>query len=743
MIQVVNPGANLSFNNVVYGYVYPPSYNGVLTKSGSGTLTLGGSVNNSTLTVAVQQGALVLAKLGSGTAHAASAINGVSPGALLQMGGIANGDPNGGGQINGGVNNMNGTFDFNGMSEGLLGLNGTGTVTNNAASTTSVMTFGYVPGGSTSGGSDAFAGVIADGQGVMALAVSGGGLLALSRLQHVLRSDHDRGGTLVLAAPSAASPNSNYNVNANNGLLFGSGVTAGTIGGLSGSGNVALTSSDGLPVSLSVGANNASAAYSGVLSGSGQLIKQGSGLLALSGNNAYMGPTTVAAGTLAVNGEAVNSAVSVNSGGVLMGTGTVAGLIHVLSGGALAPGYGAMGAGTLFAGNLTFDSGGILDYTLASAPGNSSYLNVAGNVALNGGVTLNISAGAGGLGLGTYPLIGGYSALTGTPSAALTIGACPSSLAGDVFSFTSAGSVIDLVISGSITPVNGQWNVNGSGTWSSSGNWTGSVVPGVLSGTANAAVFGTVLTSGSATVTLDVSPTLASLGFNTTGANSYTLSASNGNTLTLASTAGAATISNSGGSQTIAAPLTLAGSGLSVAAWPGSALTIAGSISQTAAGALNVVGGGEVTLSGTNSYTGGTTLSNGTLQARTPSALPGYASPGNVTLAGGMLAVNVGGANEWTAANVAAVLAAATLPAGSQLGLDASDGSFTYGTNISGPQGLATLGGNALTLAGSNSYTGPTSISGGTLFQLSGSANQTLGGNIGGPGHWSRRAPAS
>ena len=77
--------------------------------------------------------------------------------------------------------------------------------------------------------------------------------------------------------------------------------------------------------------------------------------------------------------------------------------------------------------------------------------------------------------------------------------------------------------------------------------------------------------SGTATVTLDAGRSLSSLGFSTTGGASYTISPSTASTsLTLANpTTGTATISDSGGSHTIAAPIVL-GSNLSVAATTGS-----------------------------------------------------------------------------------------------------------------------------------------------------------------------------
>src|SRR5208337_2306770 len=84
-------------------------------------------------------------------------------------------------------------------------------------------------------------------------------------------------------------------------------------------------------------------------------------------------------------------------------------------------------------------------------------------------------------------------------------------------------------------------------------------------------------------------------------------------TLTLSSTAGPATVSNSGGNNTIAVPITLQ-SNLSVSASTGSFLTIAGAISESGSScSLTLSGGGELILSGSNSYTGGTNVEAGTL----------------------------------------------------------------------------------------------------------------------------------
>jgi len=118
-------------------------------------------------------------------------------------------------------------------------------------------------------------------------------------------------------------------------LLFGNGSVSGpgmnTIGGLSGSGSVLLNEtmlytggagfSNGIPVALSVGYNNASTTYSGALSGTGSLIKIGTGTLTLSGTNNYSGDTTVSAGELELAQSVAtldtNTTVTIASGATL------------------------------------------------------------------------------------------------------------------------------------------------------------------------------------------------------------------------------------------------------------------------------------------------------------------------------------------------------------------------------------------------------------------------------------------
>ncbi|WP_426880368.1 autotransporter-associated beta strand repeat-containing protein, partial [Serratia bockelmannii] len=93
--------------------------------------------------------------------------------------------------------------------------------------------------------------------------------------------------------------------------------------------------------------------YSNNISGHGGLTKEGAGILELTGANTYAGPTLVNQGRLAINGS-VTSAVSVQSGGIVGGSGTV-GSLTARRGGTVAPGNSI---GTLnVAGNVSFETG--------------------------------------------------------------------------------------------------------------------------------------------------------------------------------------------------------------------------------------------------------------------------------------------------------------------------------------------------------------------------------------------------
>ncbi|MBH2547471.1 autotransporter outer membrane beta-barrel domain-containing protein [Serratia marcescens] len=120
--------------------------------------------------------------------------------------------------------------------------------------------------------------------------------------------------------------------------------------------------------------------WSNDISGHGGLTKEGMGTLVMTGANTYAGPTLVNQGRLAVNGS-VTSAVSVQSGGIVGGSGTV-GSLTARRGGTVAPGNSI---GTLnVAGNVSFEPGS--RYAVEVGPnGQSDRIQSSGSATIGGG----------------------------------------------------------------------------------------------------------------------------------------------------------------------------------------------------------------------------------------------------------------------------------------------------------------------------------------------------------------------
>ncbi len=179
-------------------------------------------------------------------------------------------------------------------------------------------------------------------------------------------------------------------------LQLGNGGTSGSI-----TGNVANNAS------LIFNRSDA-VAFGGSISGTGAVQHNGSGSTNLTGASNYTGPTTINAGTLAVNGS-ITSAVTVNSGGTLMGAGTVGG-INAMSGGTVAPGNSI---GTLnVVGPVAFGPGSTYQVE-ANAAGQSDKIVVTGPATLTGG-TVQVLATPGNYAANTVYNILHASSVTGT-----------------------------------------------------------------------------------------------------------------------------------------------------------------------------------------------------------------------------------------------------------------------------------------------------------------------------------------
>ena len=164
---------------------------------------------------------------------------------------------------------------------------------------------------------------------------------------------------------------------------------------------------------LTLGGNNSSTTFDGVISGTGGLNKKGTGVWTVSRAQTYTGTTTITAGTLLVTGSlASGSAVTVKTGATLKGSGTVAGTVTMESGGTVGPGLSGTGIGILATGAFTFVSGSTYSVDLDGTTPTFDQLNVTGTAAL-ASATLTVASIANSANGKVYTIVNATS-VTGT-----------------------------------------------------------------------------------------------------------------------------------------------------------------------------------------------------------------------------------------------------------------------------------------------------------------------------------------
>ncbi len=470
-----------------------------------------------------------------------------------------------------------------------------------------------------------------------------------------------------------------------------------TIRALRGDGNVLLGSG-----SLTIdGAEDST--LSGVISGTGSIVKRGTSTLSLAGANTHTGGTDISGGTLQVDGSIIGTGI-VNAGGTLAGSGSAQNIL-VANGGRIAPGSGTVG--TLNIGSLRLNNSSILDFELG-LPGsiggsNNDLIEVSGDLVLDG--LLNVTD-IGGFGAGIYRLINYGGTLTDNE---LAIGFTPPGIpAADLLIQTSVNNQVNLISTAGAEL--GFWDGGnpalydngvvdgGMGTWRADGRaWT--TIDGAFNGSYNPnptfAVFGG--TAGTVTVD-DVAGAIAVDGiqFATDGylITGDSIALSNANT----------TIRVGDG--------TIAGNAMTA--------TIASVLTGTAA--LNKVDLGTLVLSGNNTYTGGTTISAGTLRLGAQERL---ADSGAVnTLAGSTFDLN--GFNE----TVASLSGAGNVTFGAG-NFTAGDVNNTLFSGImSGTGSFTKTGSGVFVLTGENTYSGGTTITSGALQIGNGGTSGSINGSI-------------
>ncbi len=706
---------------------------GALTQAGAGSLTLSGS-NTFTGGVIVNGGVIHMLNanaLGASTNSLQIEFGGVDLGGFTVTVGNLNGTTN---SVIGSsvattstlVTNGSGTSNFQGFIQDNNLIPG-GTV---ALRKTGAGTLTLSGSNNYSGGTTLSAGTLNLGN---ESALGTGGLF----IQGVSTIDNTSGAALALITNNSQAWNANFTFKGSSSLDLGSGAVF-----MGASRSIAVNSS-----TLTVGGP-----ISGATAATG-LTKTGTGTLVLLGDNDYIGATTISAGTLQLGNGGTSGSLAgtslVNSGILIVDRSTDSGLSNLISGtGKLVKN----GAGNLFLnGANTYTGGTILNgggLVLANAKALGA---VTGDLTANGG-TLDLDDNS--VTVGLLSGTGGTILNSGPGAAKLTTNSAKSGTFAGVLADGSGGGTVALEKAGAgILTLNGM-NLHTGGTILSGG--------GLNLGSANALGNGGLTISGA--VTLDntsgaplMLPNTVfenwNANFTFKGSNDLNLGAGNvmmsaTRTVNVAShtlfvdgsilgatptvgliKTGTGTLtlrgtSSYGGSTTVSAGvLDLEGGTLGAGAILNSGTVILNhssdltmSNAMSGAGLYVKRGAGLLTLTGTNTYTGGTRLEEGGIvlgNARALGAATGDLTMGSASLDlhGNNVTIGLLSGTGGSIINTVAGLAKLT---------SNSTKSGTYAGGFFDGSGVAKVafekaGTGVLTLSGSSNFSGGTTLSAGGL----------------------------
>jgi autotransporter-associated beta strand protein len=444
-----------------------------------------------------------------------------------------------------------------------------------------------------------------------------------------------------------------------------------TLRSLAGSGNVTQT---GVAVrTLTVG-DATDTTFSGALNATTPanlgLIKVGSGTLTLSGVSNYTGTTAINGGTLLLD-------LGTNHNGVL-----------------------SSGSGLSLAGGALVVRGRTGSFVSAQSLGAVSLAaNTASTIVLdpNGGTSTGLTLGnAWSRGAGStlfIDLSAGSASVTSTPSAAVN-GLLSFTIVKDQtgvgFGTVSGGQIVRFTGGTALAPNSNSATTNFTTTPTDAGYTSGKLT--LLSGTHATNSLSITATPGTATLDLGAQTlSFASGGLLMTGSGDYIVQ--NG---TLGASAAELIVQQLGTGK----------------------LTVSSAISGST-GSLTKSGSGTLALTGTNTYTGVTTIADGTLAVSGGNAL---ANAGQVLLANKSGAVfrvesseTIGSLSGGGAVGGEVALASGTVTTG-----DVNNA--TYAGTITGSGALTKAGSGLWTLSGANSYSGLTTVSAGGLRITNGAA---------------------
>ncbi|ELV9460897.1 autotransporter outer membrane beta-barrel domain-containing protein, partial [Salmonella enterica] len=471
---------------------------------------------------------------------------------------------------------------------------------------------------------------------------------------------------------------------------------------------------------------NTGGTFDNVISGSGQVVKSGDKTLTLSGANSYSGATTISGGTLiAANVNALGTGAIDNRASLLLdasGQFTVTDLTTE-SGGNTEIGAGS----TLQATTLTQKSDSTLTINLNSNT-TDPVIHAASQVSLAG--TLDIT--------GVGDVLDSDPASTDDLDT-FTLIASDKTIAGDFEKLTVAGMDADLAdfitVDGRIDDTGKQYELTTALTWYADRDDAVTDAHGTFNLTNADGSFAVNTVLENVDATLDPASATGWDGTSLIKQGAGTLILNAENTYT-----GGTTIS---GGTLVATNVDALGSG-DVTDDATLELNTGGTFDNAISGSGQVVksGDGALTLSGANSYSGGTLISDGTLIAGRVDVFGSGDVTDNATLemnTGGTFSNTISGSGQvvksgdktLTLSGVNTYTGGTTISGGTLVGSnvealgtgDVTDNATLelntggdFDNAISGSGQVVKSGDKTLTLSGANSYSGATTISGGTLI---------------------------